>query len=124
MKQRVIKFRIWDNTMNRWWCEDSQYLQMDGKKIHAAPWSTLEVDLPSDRVHIEQYTGLHDMKGNELYERDILYNEISKSYNKVFFHDGKFIISIYGQFMPDNLYGYHVVGNIHENQELLNKIEE
>lgn len=69
---REIKFRIWDKSMMRWWCEDSQYLQMDGKKIHPAPWSTLSAELPDDDIVIEQFTGLKDKNGKEIYEGDII----------------------------------------------------
>ena len=60
---RELKFRIWCKTMQLWLCEDSQFLQMDGKRVHAASWSTIEFDLPNENYIIQQYTGLKDSKG-------------------------------------------------------------
>jgi uncharacterized phage protein (TIGR01671 family) len=71
-KQREIKFRIWSNTMKRWLCEDSQYLQMDGKKVHAAPWSTMEWEIPSEEYIIQQFTGEFDKHKKEIFEGDIV----------------------------------------------------
>ena len=68
--KREIKFRIWSNSMKRWLCEDSQYLQMDGKKVHAAPWSTMEWNIPSDEYVIQQFTGLYDKNKKPIYEGD------------------------------------------------------
>jgi uncharacterized phage protein (TIGR01671 family) len=72
MDNRVVKFRVWDKSMNRWWCEDSQYLQMDGKKIHPAPWSTLSADLPDENIIIQQWICKTDKNGVDIYEGDIV----------------------------------------------------
>jgi len=78
---------------------------------------------------IEQFTGLTDCKGKEIYEGDILFNpDIFKGHKtRVIYDQGCFSI------VPINFsggeprlsvkYGGEVIGNIHENPELLSEEE-
>lgn len=64
----------------------------------------------------QQFTGLFDRQGREIYEGDIVlasYNYLGKI--PVKFHDGKFNIAGY------NLSKCEVIGNIYENPELVQK---
>jgi uncharacterized phage protein (TIGR01671 family) len=127
---RTLKFRVWDKIMKRWWCEDSQYLQMDGKKIHPAPWSTLSADLPDEHIVIQQYTGLKDTNGKDIYEGDIIQLEGSPISYSIEWDKYQWAINAHGAlgYDPDwNIQPFNhcvyeraiVVGNIFENSDLL-----
>jgi len=67
---------------------------------------------PMSRKYSQQFTGLHDKNGKDIYEEDILKHHIYKT--KVFmeFKDGAF-----SQIYP--LCDFEVIGNTYENPELL-----
>ena len=130
---RELKFRAWGahhystGTARKYYVYfklgdlDEEYLIRDGSYI-----SEMCDDIP--RPIIEQFTGLHDKNGKEIYEGDILdIRGEGVSKRKVIFEAPSYNIDNYDNgdyYDGDNPYCHPwersiVIGNIHENPELL-----
>lgn len=131
---RDIRFRAWDTAEKCWIPEDAFHISPRGlmmTETDDGEW----VEDPIDYV-LEQFTGLNDKNGREIYEGDILAlsGEFDEgigvfAHTPVVFVDGAFTITDedahtgplpISQWIDD--YGseqLEVVGNIHENPELL-----
>ena len=128
MKNRTIKFRAW-NPMND--------TIMDAISIqHLAMFTHLNESIVMN-LKFQQFTGLQDKKGNDIYEGDILSDTVKvdgknvKSALQVFWneHTGSWHLDM--SFKQDtttsielwhelNDFKYTIIGNIYENKELLN----
>ena len=119
---REIKFRAW-NIHNEQMCEVS-HINLKGKSgvMSCAKYTSSFV---FDEVILEQFTGLQDTNGVEIYEGDILelyknkqryvesvkYNETNRQFEAV--------VDDFGVYDLMRFYTIKVIGNIHENPELL-----
>lgn len=122
---REIKFRVWCEHHNGWE-QHGIYLCEKGGMYHGSIRN-----LCNPKTHIlEFYTGLKDKSGREIYEEDLLQSQIGdKHIWRVLFEDGSFIleqIAGYKHRGQDfccrddiDLYQLVVIGNIHENPDLL-----
>ena len=135
---RPIKFRVWDIKNKKFIYEyDARpkrlAISFDGKVYHGGYDDVLST---SDYI-IQQYTGLKDKNGKEIYEGDILhYLFDGASYPKE--AQDKYLTCVYdsdfGGFCFDDadssyywaeVRGYmEVIGNIFETPELLDKTKE
>ena len=69
-----------------------------------------------------QYTGLPDENKQDVYEGDILFDDSGDDVYEVKFEDGKFVAILDGNVeldLSEVAYRCSVIGNIHDNPELL-----
>lgn len=126
---RELKFRVWDNTYK-------EYVRPDYNIIgYVYPLDgTLGVKYLGDCT-IEQYTGEKDKNGKEIYEGDVVKTESPNEGTNfeagaIDYHQAMFLVCNAPKFSDPELthseiLGYYcdteleVIGNIHENPELL-----
>ena len=119
---RLIKFRVWDGQNKRWFSQEI---------LKVLP---LDVFLASE--NIQQFTGLFDKNGKEIYEGDLVYSHFNHTTNivewgnyQIYKNDdaekseciGYFLRGIKSNFIEefDSSNWAMIVGNIFENPELL-----
>jgi len=109
LMKRPIKFRAWDSA-----------LKMMVNDVHAnGPYFSFSVYLKDKDMIVEQFTGLHDKNGREIYEGDILrWNGMICPITVETFHGMRFMWGLDCLCQAYAITG-EVIGNVHENPELL-----
>ena len=121
---RALEFRAWWKDKKRFLDGDEWYMTCSGAKhLHYAimPYS-------DDDFIVEQYTGLKDKNGEMVYEGDIVLDcydgddafivEWDKDTASFILTDTEHILNVsFDIFCPDK--DLEIIGNIHENKELL-----
>ena len=126
---RELKFRVWDNK-NKKFLPESHFAILGSGKVIVTLSGYYEhfTNKTQDDYVVQQYTGLQDSKGNDIYEGDIV-KATSDQYDnenfvgKVIFDEGCFLTwinknDIRGVWSGDDI---EVIGNIFENKDLLEK---
>ena len=122
---REIKFRIWDVTFKSF-----DYIELKDGRLKS--FSGFSYEEPDDGLIFQQFTGLKDITGREIYEGDIIKdldeeNLIIEFQNGSFIANGKTIIPFWSMLVKNELVQpamvnsqtFEVVGNVFENTELL-----
>ncbi|MCG0728925.1 hypothetical protein IMAU60170_01150 [Lactiplantibacillus plantarum] len=119
----MIKFRAWNQIDSEYINEINAVMSLDGSHIWWDINDSGEMKYEDDpgNYKLEQFTGLKDTSGKEIYEGDILENRKYRSIVK--FANGKFLADVVGTISRFDLigetHGSKVIGNVHENPELL-----
>jgi uncharacterized phage protein (TIGR01671 family) len=123
MKMRDIKFRAWDTSEKKMHTEISLLFANDLNEVFEG--------LSECGCIVMQYTGLKDKNGKEIYEGDrlkCLDNDENEYLTTVSFEGGAFSIEVNGADYDYTAIGWalesdiiecEIIGNIHENPELL-----
>jgi uncharacterized phage protein (TIGR01671 family) len=138
---REIKFRAWDKLGSKWaYCGfglgDAVGYNGDYSDSNAGfgcmESESIDVDMLNKDVYIiEQYTGLKDKNGREIYEGDIIQDSTFKDHGSYIMgvewenEAASFVLTRKGWafrhyfYESSNPEDCEIIGNIHENPELL-----
>ena len=128
---RIFKFRAWEETENKMYkCIVGNTDTNDDEFICPLIWIEERYDwVHSDTCKIMQYTGYKDIKGQEIYEGDILTHKdywwIRIEYDNGAFmarniESTKYNNTITNEYIGNfNISKWKVIGNIYEDKELL-----
>ncbi|MDN3983934.1 YopX family protein [Lactiplantibacillus plantarum] len=120
----MIKFRAWSKDLSKYRKLDDisndQGLGMFFEVQNGIGSNVTSICYSINDV-VEQFTGLKDVNGKDIYEGDILENRKYRSIVK--FAGGKFLADLIETIQTFDLigetHGSKVIGNVHENPELL-----
>ncbi|EAI9622496.1 hypothetical protein C3302_04670 [Campylobacter coli] len=144
MKLKDFDFRIWDNTEKRY-LNEIELHKYDKSPVEAGTTFTEtdrinEVEFVKNKndLEIELFTGYYDYKGNKIYIGDIIECLVftNEKNSKIFYEiicfdmelglcsklsngDGGYLFDLRRHKNNKTIEDVYVVGNIHENKELL-----
>ncbi|WP_420328789.1 YopX family protein [Lactiplantibacillus plantarum] len=125
----MIKFRAWDKATSsyRKVLEIEFYPDGELKKVKVAGLQRKGTITP-DNLVLEQFTGLKDVNGKEIYEGDIIksnYKYAQPKVSQIIIENGNSYIlgedlaTGNEMLVSDHISEIKVIGNVHENPELL-----
>lgn len=121
---REIKFRAWEKAANEYHYDVMYSSDCDQLIIFMSGELSCNLKCMTTKFIVEQYTGLKDINGKEIYEGDVVEGYNQKG--EVWFSRGLF--NVYG--FQNSSFDYptmafsegvdfQIIGNIHENKELI-----
>jgi len=133
MGNRELKFRIWDKTGRKW--ADKMGFYQDGELGDFSECFHNSAGQNGEYFVAQQYTGLKDKNGREIYEGDLLgqhlnfYSVVMPNYFEVYWNhlSAKFETSVHQNHSKmvavypvcaSDFFQMEVVGNIFENPDL------
>ncbi|EOI9565214.1 YopX family protein [Campylobacter jejuni] len=135
MKLKDFDFRIWDKTKEEFLKKEPTLIKIDNERVIAGRISRFYANTADitdmfigngNDLEIELWTGYFDKNGKKIYEGDILENKMTMEdlpYKVVFKWGVFYLVEIDGNdedLMSEFLFmELEVIGNIHENAELL-----
>ncbi|EHD2470430.1 hypothetical protein JRL98_000364 [Campylobacter jejuni] len=135
MKLQDFDFRIWDKTKEEFLKKEPTLIKIDNERVIAGRISRFYANTADitdmfigngNDLEIELWTGYFDKNGKKIYEGDILENKMTMEdlpYKVVFKWGVFYLVEIDGNdedLMSEFLFmELEVIGNIHENAELL-----
>lgn len=105
--------------------KEKKFRSWNGKKFRYARFTQLKemhelIGLALEGKPVNEFSGLKDEKGNEIYEGDILQYPDLSSPKKVIFRSGTFCYELAeGQYHIFDEKNCEIIGNIYKNPELL-----